>query len=403
MAEGSGRFVAVPAELAAAVDRALERARQTIEQRDRAARRLDEVEHRSGPERALLVARNQRGLSGLGLVMELIRRAIRDRTLDPVTCRKWAEAAVQKAEGLGSLGLTARAWAEKGNAERILEDFAASQASFDQAMRLLEQEGGGTLPFRGDVLSLQGSLEHALRRPEQALACLDEALECYRALGTVEDEQEVLIKRANVRAYQGAFAQAIGDLILVTREALAQEADPPSDHLVASCHNILWILVEASLVADLESDRRLTLELACQGFARLTHLYESCSVPVWQIRHQWLFGRLLLAQGCFGHAERILDRAVAEFLDLKLPATAAVISLDLALALARKGDLGELRAVAGAACVVLEAAGLRPDAWAAQKLLLNCDLASAEEVIVRGLQRAGGASLRRTPGKFPSR
>ena len=111
MAEGSGDLVSVPAELAAAVDRALTAAKRSLAQQKRAARRLNQVERERGPERALLVARNQDGLSGPGLVMELICRAVGERSRNPATALQWAEAAVQKAETAGISGLLARAWA----------------------------------------------------------------------------------------------------------------------------------------------------------------------------------------------------------------------------------------------------------------------------------------------------
>jgi hypothetical protein len=162
---------------------------------------------------------------------------------------------------------------------------------------------------------------------------------------------------------------------------------------------VLLTLVEIALTAESEDDRRQAVEVAEQGLAELVSSDTSSSIlerPKWKVRHLWLVGRLLAAKGQLREAEKVLDHCVAEALELGFPATAAVASLDLALVLARRGDLGELRAVAGAACVVLEAAGLKPDAWGAQSLLLDCDLAAAESVIVEGLQRAGGASLRRT-------
>jgi len=388
-------------DLSSAVDRALALAKDLLEQRERAVRRLNDVERRSGPERAVLVARNQRGLAGPGLVVALIQRAIAERTHDPATCRLWAESAVVTAEQLlerAHLSLRARAWAEKGNAERIVQDFAAARVSFDRALELLESAEGGVLSFRGDVYSLLGSLEIAQASSEAALGCFREALASYKELGQAKDANKVLIKRASVLADQGAMPQALRDLILVIRSALNDGEVHRSETVISACHNILWNLAEVALATRNQSEKALSLQVAFEGLCRLAPLYQSSSIRGLPTHFRWLFGRLYLASDKLEEAEVLLDDVVAEFLDLNLPASAAMATLDLALALALRREFGELRAVAGAACVVLEAKGLHSDAWAAQRLLLDCDLTTARAIIVEGLQKAGGASMHRTPG-----
>lgn len=364
----------------------------------RAKEYLDRVESEHCPERALMVARNKESLAGHGLVIDLLRRAEGTRSCAPDLCRQWAEAAVERAAPLGSPGLSAQGWAEKANAERILEDYAKARASFDRAHEILQGDDGGLLSVRANVLSLEASLEDELGRRDEALACLEEALSCYRKLDMKGEEARVLVQRADVYSFKGLFRAALGDLGAVLRWIRDHPQDAPFKTTLAACHNFLAVLAEVALSTESEAERREALDDAFTELPAVRQLSRALRSPSWSARLRWVEGRLYLAEGWLGRAQAVLDQVVADCLELGLNATAAAVSLDLALVLARKRELGELRAVAGAACVVLEAAGLKPSAWAAQRLLLDCDLAEAETVIVGGLQRARCASLRRTPG-----
>lgn len=365
-----------------------------VARREEVRRRLDRYERRHGPQGALMAARNQ-SLDQHALVMDLLHRAERDRTRDPVTCRQWAELAVEKAETLDSPALRAQAWAEKGNSERILEDFVEARASFDRAREILQDDDGGLLSVRGDVLSLQASLEHSLRRPHHALGCLEEAQGCYRILGSNRDLWKVKVKRANVFFYQGRLPTALDEAGAVLSNSLDDSAGVEKQTLLAASHVVVLTLVEVALTAASPADRRLALDVATEHLVHLSGLYRCCSEPVWRMRYRWIEGRLLAAKGRAEEAEEVLDRVVAQAIDQGFGATAAVASLDLALVLARRGRWERLREVARATCAALEAGGLKADARTVQRMLLDCDRAEAESLIIQGLQRAGSASLRR--------
>ena len=373
---------------------------QTLEKTEREIAAVTaRLRRESSPEHALLVARNREGLPRHALVIAALERAEAARLLDPRLCLEWAKLAVEKVETVPSPGLQAQAWAEKGNAERMLELFGRARASFDRAHEILEADDGGLVSVRADVLSLQSSLEHALRRPEVALRYLDQALSAYRALKMEPSIWRAKIKKANVLFSQGELLVALGEAQDAMRRIVTSTDGVDEPCLRSACHVALLTLVELALTAEDTWAKWSLLDQASRELENLAKDYMGGSTPLWRIRYRWVTGRLEAARGRDHAAKRILDQTVAEALDLGHPITAAVASLDLALILARRGDWAELRAVAGAACVVLEEAGMTPDAWAALRILVDCDRSEAEAVIIEGLQRAGGASLRRTPGQ----
>lgn len=384
-----------------AIDRAIAAGARSWEERERILDRLDEVEKAGGPQRALLTALNLSKVSSTNLVLVLLERARQSRTRDPEACRRWAEAAVRKAETQRQppidLSVHARVWAEKGNAERIADDFPAARRSFDRAVALLEEDGGGDLLFRGEIFSLLASLEYAQHRPEEALACLEVAEECFHEVNQESDWRKVLLQRANVRLFVGDFEDALNDFKTVLASLLAHPDAPESqEQIQAACHDVLGAVTEIALTTTNEEEREQSFSRFLAVLPDVAGIYRQAPAD-WRVRLVWIMGRLFLAEGSLPLARYLLESALSSFLADDKPATAAVISLDLALVLAREGAVSRVREVASAACEVFQTSGLEADAWAAHRMLLDCDAATMEETIVDGLKKLRGASLRRTP------
>lgn len=383
-----------------AVDRAVSSVVRLHWQRDQVRERLETLAAEKGIAQAALTARNKRGYEGPGAVMALVDLAVRERLRDPEASHHWADAAAYLAERdlkdePTHQPLRARAWAEKGNAQRLREGFYDARSTLRKAEDLLGKEDRSV--FSGEVFSLLGSLETSVHCIDEALLYIDKALESFRSakLGL----SELLIKRAHLRIHKGDLALAVKDLAAVVRASL-QRTEYDSKELLAGCHNALYAVAEIALTTHDKSEREQALHHLGAAIYRLLPLYQLVEAPGWQVRRLWLQGRMHLAAGELFAAGEVLEHATSEFLQLDQTATAAVVSLDLTLVLARKGDLARLRETASAACAIFESTGLEPDLWASVRVLQDCDRAAeAEALILEALKNVGGACLRRSPAR----
>jgi|GEM_PF-3197293 len=383
-------------ELDQPIDAAISATMRFVRGRERAQGCLAELESVHGVARTVLTVCNKNSLRTPGAVLALLALAKRDRLSDPEASLRWADAAVTVAEQAlkGPFRLfLARAWAEKGNAERLLEDFGAARVSLRQAFELLADEPPRS-GFRGDVLSLQGSLETWMHRWPEALDCIERALESFR--GARLSTEHLNRQRAQLLVLTGDLSVAVDDLIETLEMGLEHPSDP--EELLPTCHNALYAFLEIALTSQDSEEREEALCFLHMAFPCLDHLYSQVDAPGWRTRQLWLMGRLHLAEEHWPEAREALTVAMERFLELELPASAAVVSLDLAWVLVRQRAGTELRKLATAACGIFDSSELRPGLWGALRLLRDCDLADAEAIILDGLKAAGAASFRRTPG-----
>jgi tetratricopeptide (TPR) repeat protein len=94
--------------------------------------------------------------------------------------------------------LQAAAWAALGNAQRIAEDFERVPHSFNEAWRLLEDEGANDPLERASLLSLEASYIKDIGEFETAESALEEALEIYRDAGDVHQQGRTLLQMGEV-------------------------------------------------------------------------------------------------------------------------------------------------------------------------------------------------------------
>ena len=76
--------------------------------------------------------------------------------------------------------LRAAAWASLGNARRLASDFEGARRAFNEAWRILEEEGTNDLLDRAHVIGLESGYMQDMGEFEIAEASLEEALEIYR-------------------------------------------------------------------------------------------------------------------------------------------------------------------------------------------------------------------------------
>lgn len=367
-------------------------------ERDNYREDLEELARTKGAARAALTARNKRGYEGPGAVMALVDLAVSDRLRDPEASYQWADAAAFLAERdlkdrPSHQPLRARAWAEKGNAQRLREEFFEARCTLRRAEEFLGADHLSV--FSGEIFSLLGSLETSVHRVDEALMYIDRALENFRLARLPTDQ--LLNKRALLLVYKGDLEPAVKDLVTILGTSLAQRECEPK-RLIAGCHNALYALAEIALTTHDASERTQAVRLLGGAIHRLLPLYEFVDAPRGQARKLWLQGRMHLAAGDLVAAGEELEQAMSEFLQLDQAASAAVVSLDLALVLARGGDLAGVRETAAAACAIFESSGLEPDLWASVRVLEECQrVTEAEALIIEALKNVGGACLGRSP------
>ncbi len=90
--------------------------------------------------------------------------------------------------------LRATAWAMLGNARRLASDFEGSRQAFNEAWRILEEDGTNDPKERAHIIGLESGYMQDMGEFELAEAALEEALEIYRQLGDTHMQGRTLLK-----------------------------------------------------------------------------------------------------------------------------------------------------------------------------------------------------------------
>lgn len=289
---------------------------------------------------------------------------------DPAGAVELAELAVEVAQRLEpetygeSLVEDARAhaWAYLGNARRIVADLDGAEDALARAERHFRRFELDLLTG-AEILVFQGSLRNTQGRFAEAGGLLERALRLYRDAGDRHLEGRTWILKGMVLGDGGDFPAAVDSL--GKGLALIDAAAEPRLLLVAQ-HNLIWYLNDAgrhrAAARSLERSRRLYVELGSRmDLARL----------------RWLEGRIALGMGELARSLQSLGLARDVFIGEEIPFDAALVSLDLALAHARQGDLQEVRQIAAEIGPLFQACGVHTEALAALRLLGEASRAEA--------------------------
>ena len=175
--------------LGAVIERAVAKVpaleRQVEAERQAAAEILDRLA-RQPPARQQLFLEHAAAALQRAVCELLLERARAQRHQSARETLRLAELALLVAErcggGPGAGELRARAWAELGNARRILADLPGAAQAFAQAERLIAP--GCTDPlFPAELLSLRASLAHDRREFDEAGSLLRRSAAMYSACG----------------------------------------------------------------------------------------------------------------------------------------------------------------------------------------------------------------------------
>ncbi|MFL6232192.1 MAG: hypothetical protein ACJ76N_03590, partial [Thermoanaerobaculia bacterium] len=183
--------------------------------------------------------------------------------------------------------LRAAAWASLGNSRRLASDFEGSRRAFNEAWRILEEEGTNDPLDRAHVIGLESGYMQDMGEFETAESSLEEALEIYRGLRDSHLEGRTLLKMADcigqIYPERGITrVQQALPLIDVTKE--------PRLELCAQ-HDLAWFLNDAGKPEE-----------ALVVLDRARPVYQQFPDKWTQLRLHWLEGRIAYRLGEYAQA-----------------------------------------------------------------------------------------------------
>jgi tetratricopeptide (TPR) repeat protein len=219
--------------------------------------------------------------------------------------------------------LRAGGFAALGNAKRLASDFEGSRRAFNEAWRILEEEGTNEPAERAHLIGLESGYMQDMGEFETAESALEEALTIYRSNGDSHLAGRTLLK----------MGDCIGQLhpergIARIREAivLMDVTKEPRLDLCAR-HDLAWFLNDAGRPEE---------ALAVLEAARA--LYKQFPDRWTQLRLHWLEGRIAASLGDLTAAESIFGQLWEEFRSRDLNHELVLVSIDLAEVLVRNGE-----------------------------------------------------------------
>lgn len=271
----------------------------------------------------------------------------------------------------------ARAWAHLANACRIGSDLRRAEEALAAAWEHHRRAGEDAFT-EAEILSFEGSLRNSQGRFEEAVRLFDRALAIYREGRDRHLEGRTLLQKGMARGDGGRLKEAIR---LLRRGLAAIDAAEEPRLEVAARHNLILYLYENG-----ESREALMV------LERSRRLYDVLGEPLHRARLRWLEGRIFRDLGRLEEAEASLGEARTAFLERGIAFDAALVSLDLAMVHARRGDAGEVQRLAAEMLPIFESRDIHSEALAALVLLRGA--VETERVSLEVLEHLSG-QLRR--------
>ena len=219
--------------------------------------------------------------------------------------------------------LRAAAWASLGNARRLASDFEGSRHAFNEAWRILEEEGTNAPMDRANVIGLESSYMQDIGEFETAEVSLEEALAIYRGLCDRHLEGRTLLKMGDCI---GQIYPERGITRILQALPLIDVTKEPRLELCAQ-HDLAWFLNDSGKPEE---------ALVILDHAR--PVYQQFPDKWTQLRLHWLEGRIAANIGDRTEAESIFSHLWDEFRARNLNHELVLVSIDLAEVLVSKGE-----------------------------------------------------------------
>ncbi|MEP7012043.1 MAG: tetratricopeptide repeat protein [Acidobacteriota bacterium] len=329
-------------------------------------------------QRQLLMLRNSAKFRSRALCEQLIEASQERGFKDPERALELADLAIEISRSLPEethgadppTQLESRAWAQSANAQRILGNHDGAERCFETAEELLAESQGVGIFDEARLYDLKASLRRDQRRWTEALELHDRVIGIYQCLGQRHLLGRAYAQKATVISEVGDFASSIS-LLRRALELLDPKEEPRM--FLAARHNLIWALCES--------------ERYREAFALLFHtrpFYLQAGDRMNLLRMRWLEGQVAAGLGRSEQAEVAFLEVRRAFGELSLDFDGALVSLDLAVLLARQGRSTEVQRIAEEVLASFVARSIHREAIVAITLLKQAaDQQRAEVDLVR--------------------
>ncbi len=318
----------------------------------------------------------------------LIERCQSLRYSDPETMVLTATLAVVLTGRLspGSFGLPALAdlqayaLAERGNSQRIAENFVDAEADLAAAM---ERAGQGTSSPRllAHLMDLTASLYTDQRRYDEALRLRDAVYAIHVKEGDRHLAGRALISKGF--SLINALKAEEGIPFLTQGLGMIDAARDPK-LVMSGVFNLIWSLAECGQAVQAEPLLNLSRGLFSAYIERMD-----------AIKCVWLEGRLAAALGEDADAERLYCDALTSYEEIGLPGYVALVSIDLASLWLRSNRTAEIAPLIEQTIATFRTFGFDRDVIG---MLLVVHRAIKKSQVTESLLRTTGAELLRYLG-----
>ncbi|HWM91021.1 MAG TPA: hypothetical protein VN493_09660 [Thermoanaerobaculia bacterium] len=307
-----------------------------------------ERDRESGAARAVAVLADERPVETISwselqellvpLAEQFLERSVSLRYRDPAGMIRDAEAArtlvflvpLRRYGKKVAADLRARVLAELGNAYRVADDLDMAGDTLADAAAWARR-GTGDPRLLARVGDLAASLHADSRRFEEAIRVIARVRSFYEQLGDYHRAGRALIKQGIFTRESGKPLEAMA-LFACGLKCLEPGRDPNLE--LTAVHGLAYCLHEAGCSAEA---RELLIENQS--------LYESLAEPLKTVRLRWLEGKIAFALGDDLEAEVALRTARHGYQKAGKYYDVALVSLDLALVLAKEERRIELIAL----------------------------------------------------------
>jgi tetratricopeptide (TPR) repeat protein len=329
-------------------------------------------------QRQRLMLHNSAKFRSRALCEELIEASQERGFKDPERALELADLAIEVSRMLPedhcgadpAIQLESRAWAQSANAQRILGNLEVAERCFATAEELLAETNGVGIFDEARLYDLKASLRRDQRRWPEALELHDRVIGIYQCLGQRHLLGRAYAQKATVISEIGDFASSIS-LLRRALELLDPKEEPRM--FLAARHNLIWALCES--------------ERFREAFALLFHtrpFYLQAGDRMNLIRMRWLEGQVAAGLGRLEQAEVAFQEVRRAFGELSFDFDGALVSLDLAVLLARQGRATEVQRIAEEVLAIFVSRSVHREAIAAIALLKQAaDQQRAEVALVR--------------------
>ena len=343
----------------AAIRKAFREARKAHRARQReqmeAARAAGILTQEEGLKASLKLPRKMREIASLEA---LLAKSWSLRHESPSEMVQFAMLAVQRAKQLDPgrhdiekvMDLRGRAYAELGNAYRVLDQHDLAEQNLDRARQVLDL-GSGDESLQTRLLDLEASLAADRRRFDLAAYYLLKVIEFHQRNGDRHLEGRAMISRGLYVGYSGDPKEAIR----ILQEGLALIDKQREPRLVYSAlHNLLLFIVELGDYRAAKKFRLRNIEILSRDEGRTN-----------AIGLRWIIGRIDAGLEIQGSAEVAFREVMHAYEEISRPYLASITALDLAAVLIAQERLQEAKELAFAAAKVFQSLRIEREGLAA--------------------------------------